>query len=107
VQAHERGLVDRLGSYGDALRAAAARAKLGDNARIEYVEPERGAIDRVFGLFDQARANTLAAWVGGSTGLPRSAAREAAQELGWLADVAERRSPFGVVAHCLCSAALD
>jgi protease-4 len=107
AQAHERGLVDRLGSYGDALRAAAARARLGDDPRIEYVEPDRGAIDRVLGLFDDVRANTLAAWIGGSTGLPRTAAREAVHELGWLAEVAERRSPFSVVAHCLCSAALD
>jgi len=107
AMAKERGLVDRLGSYGDALRAAAARAKLGDDPRIEYVEPERGTIERVLGLFDQARAHTLAAWIGGTTGVPRNAAREAAHDLGWLADVAERRSPFGVVAHCLCAAPLD
>jgi len=27
-----------------------------------------------------------------------------AQDLGWLAEVAERRQPFAAVAHCLCGA---
>jgi protease-4 len=108
AQAKERGLVDRLGSYGDALRAAAARAKLGDDPRIEYVEPERGPIERVLGMFDEARARTLAALIGGAAaGVPPSVAREVAHDLGWLADVAERRTPFGHVAHCLCAASLD
>jgi protease IV len=33
------GLVDELGSYRNALDAAARRADLGDDYRIEYIEP--------------------------------------------------------------------
>jgi protease-4 len=36
------GLVDRLGSYKDALDAAAARAGLGDDYKLEYIEPALG-----------------------------------------------------------------
>ena len=35
VQAKERGLIDTIGSYGDALRSAARLAKLGDDYRVE------------------------------------------------------------------------
>jgi protease-4 len=36
------GLVDKLGSFRDALNAAAARADLGDDYKIEYIEPALG-----------------------------------------------------------------
>ena len=44
-QALERGLVDRLGLYGDALKSAAVRAKLGDDPRVVYIEREPGAFE--------------------------------------------------------------
>ncbi|MBI3369637.1 MAG: signal peptide peptidase SppA, partial [Burkholderiales bacterium] len=50
AQARERGLVDRTGSYADALKAAAARAKLADGYRIQYIEPEPGRAERVLNL---------------------------------------------------------
>jgi protease-4 len=40
--AKERGLVDKLGSYQDALNAAATRAKLGKDYEVEYVETPLG-----------------------------------------------------------------
>jgi protease IV len=36
------GLVDKLGSYREALDAAAARAGLGDDYKVEYIEPSLG-----------------------------------------------------------------
>jgi protease-4 len=36
------GLVDKLGSYRDALNAAAKRAGLGENYDVEYIEPSLG-----------------------------------------------------------------
>ena len=36
------GLVDKLGSFREALDAAAARASLGDDYRVEYIEPSLG-----------------------------------------------------------------
>ena len=38
----KHGLVDNLGSYQDALNAAAKRAKLGDDYKVEYIEPALG-----------------------------------------------------------------
>jgi protease IV len=40
--ASQRGLVDHLGSYKDALNAAAKLAKLGDDYKVEYIEPPLG-----------------------------------------------------------------
>ena len=40
--AAEHGLVDHLGSYKDALNAAAKLAKLGDDYEVEYIEPALG-----------------------------------------------------------------
>lgn len=36
------GLIDHLGSFHDALRAAAKRAKLGDDFQVKYIEPPLG-----------------------------------------------------------------
>ena len=36
------GLVDKLGSYRDALDAAAERAGLGKDYKVEYIEPSLG-----------------------------------------------------------------
>jgi protease IV len=36
------GLIDKLGSYREALNAAAARASLGDDYEVEYIEPSLG-----------------------------------------------------------------
>ena len=42
TQAKERGLVDTIGLFGDAVRSAATRAKLGDKPRVVYIEREPG-----------------------------------------------------------------
>ena len=36
------------------------------------------------------------------SGLLPPVAQTLAQDLGWLADVAERQKPFAAVVHCLC-----
>ncbi len=72
-QALERGLVDRLGSYGDALAAAAQRAKLPDTARVQYLEREPGRWDRLLNLIGgsalQAQVDGLLAVLAASGGL--------------------------------------
>jgi protease-4 len=40
--ASERGLVDKLGYFHDAIQAAADRAHLGKNPEVEYIEPPLG-----------------------------------------------------------------
>ncbi|MRV75904.1 signal peptide peptidase SppA [Duganella sp. FT92W] len=105
TQAKERGLVDRLGSYGDALKTAAERAKLGPDHRVVYIEREVSKFDKLLELFGGSVAQAFAPFVKASiapTGLPMGAAAETAKELNWLNDVAAQRKPFAAITHCLC-----
>lgn len=104
-QAKERGLIDTVGSYGDALKSAATRAKLGDNYRVAYIEREPSSIERVFKLFDVTLAQVLAEHFDLRllpTGIPPAVALEMANDLSWLADMADGRKAFMAVTHCLC-----
>ncbi|HLL17630.1 MAG TPA: signal peptide peptidase SppA [Rubrivivax sp.] len=110
-QALERGLVDRTGSYLDALKSAATRAKLADGKwHTKYIEAEPG---RWAQLLQRLGINTdaslsLPSEVSGSLlimlglgGLPLG---EAASDLGWLLELAQQRTPYTALVHCLCSA---
>jgi protease-4 len=110
AQAKERGLVDRLGSYGDALQSAARRAHLEGDFRVAYAEREDGLFARFlerFGLSDaqalnvQIKLGLLPANLA-LDALPAGAAAGVAKDLGWLSQVANRRQPFAAVTHCLC-----
>ena len=106
AQALERGLIDRVGLYGDALRSAAARAKLGDDPRILYIEREPGAFSRFVSLLNAEVARTFSASLDqklNGLGLPAAVLAPASRELGWLSGLVERRKPFDAVAHCLCT----
>jgi protease-4 len=111
TQAKERGLVDRLGSYGDALRSAARRANLGADFRVTYAEQPTTLAERVLermGLSDaqiltvQVKLGLLPADLGAAA-LGGNTAAGIARDLGWLADVADRKQPFAAVTHCLCT----
>jgi protease-4 len=105
AQALERGLVDRLGSYADALDSAAARAKLDKGYRVAYIEREPGSLTRVLAMLDG-----IVAGIGGTplqlrfggVELPAAAAGELGRDLGWLAEIADGKRRFAAVAHCLC-----
>jgi protease-4 len=106
----ERGLVDRLGSFDDALKSAARLAKMDGTPRLTYFEEQPGRLQRWLQRFGGA----LQAAFGLSSDLPAAAsalgllppplAREVTHDLAWLLDVAERRQPFAAVTHCLCEA---
>ncbi|MCU6435574.1 signal peptide peptidase SppA [Undibacterium sp. Jales W-56] len=105
-QAKERGLIDTVGSYGDAIKSAAARAKLGKDFRISYIEREPSKFDRIFNMFGASFAQVLSdqfkvALV--PTGLPPAAATQIAQELSWLGDLNKEGKGYAVMTHCLCS----
>ena len=107
TQALERGLVDRLGLYGDALKSAATRAKLGDEPRVLYIEREPGAFSRILSLLSAEVARGISTAIDdrlNGVGIPVGALAPSAHELGWLADMADRKKPFDAVAHCLCRA---
>ena len=106
AQALDRGLVDRLGLYGDALKAASARARLGDDPRVMYFERDPGTFARFFSLLNAEVARTLSASLDArlnGLGLPAGALAPATRDLGWLAGMTDRKKPFDVVAHCLCA----
>ncbi|HAT33561.1 MAG TPA: signal peptide peptidase SppA [Janthinobacterium sp.] len=105
TQAKERGLVDTIGSYGDALASAAKRANLKSGYRVAYVEREGSKFERLIEMFGAPAAQAL----GGqfklglaATGLPPAAALGIAKDLSWLSGLSEERKPFMALTHCLC-----
>jgi protease-4 len=107
AQAKERGLVDSLGTFKDALASAAKRAGLPADARIAYIQQEGPALDKLLSMLsgDQARMLKLDLLLPLlAPGVPPSALQEVGRDLSWLNEAAERRSPFSAVVHCLCTA---
>ena len=105
AQAKERGLVDTLGGYADALKSAAKRAQLGDNPRIVVIQPEPGRAEQLLSWLNGQVHSSVAGWLDMQVA-PGVAPvlREARRELGWVSELTEGRKPFAAVAHCLCSA---
>ncbi|MEG2962362.1 MAG: signal peptide peptidase SppA [Janthinobacterium sp.] len=111
LQAKERNLVDRIGSYGDALASAAKRAKLGSDYRVTYLEQETSNVDRLIGMFGSKAMASLGLGehvkLGlASTGLPADAALGMAQDLSWLSGITREHKPFMALTHCLCEVPL-
>ncbi|MBI5257333.1 MAG: signal peptide peptidase SppA [Burkholderiales bacterium] len=110
-QAKARGLIDRTGSFTEALDAAASRAKLAKGWRTVYIERDAGRLVRLLGLFNTAAADALQPvldhWtqqLAGPSALVPAPLREMQQELGWLAELSDAKRPFTAVVHCLCEA---
>ena len=118
-QARARGLVDRIGSYGDALDAAAGRAKLAKGYRVAYLEREPGRLTRVLDLLGvQAVAAALlddaVAPIAKLGQIANQAAGPAAalgaavlpgwqQDFAWLTELMAQHQPFAAAVHCLCT----
>ncbi|MDM4766929.1 signal peptide peptidase SppA [Pelomonas sp. SE-A7] len=105
-QALERGLVDQLGSFGDALKAAAELAKLQVQPRLIYVEREPGRLDRLLASLADASAPAIQAAFGDMPQMPvlPEPLQQAWQDLSWLSQVSDSRRPYTAVVHCLCAA---
>jgi protease-4 len=117
AQAQERGLVDTLGSFGDALRAAARRGKLGTDTRVVYIERESSKFDKLIEFFggstamasidamvDKAVAKQAKAMLA-PTGIPLGVAGQVVGEINWLNEIAAQKKPFTVLTHCMCTPA--
>ncbi len=107
AQALERGLVDRNGSFADAIHAAAKRAKLADGQwQLGYVEVEPGRLDRLVLMFaSQFQALMPAAPEGAEllTALARTLLPGGLDgELAALLRLASDTAPGTPLAHCLC-----
>ncbi|MYN02990.1 signal peptide peptidase SppA [Pseudoduganella sp. DS3] len=111
AQAQERGLVDTLGGYKDALKAAARRAKLTGEPRVVYIEREVSRVDKVLEFFGASAAKAVAKAYGEQArtallpaGMPAGVAQDVVRDLGWLNDMTAQRKPFMALTHCLCAA---
>ncbi|MDQ2823708.1 MAG: signal peptide peptidase SppA [Pseudomonadota bacterium] len=104
AQAKERGLVDRLGSYSDALASAAKRARLGSDFRVTYIERQGSAFERVLQSFgiSASQAINIQVKLGVLDGLPLGTAATVANDMAFLSDIADRKKPFAAVTHCMC-----
>jgi protease-4 len=117
AQAKERGLVDRTGTFDDAVKAAAALAKVAPETPLVWVERPPRRIDRVLRFFGAAQLS--AAWarvdaaVAALAGAPPVFALapavapalrdELARDTRFLAGLAAQRAR--TVAHCFCGVA--
>ena len=100
-QAKERGLVDKLGGLGDAISAAASRAKLGGNYSVRYVEREPSAWERFIMSFGESQAMVrLARSVGFTLPVSWLDRSEIAEISGILQTLKGKR--YGAFAHCFC-----
>ncbi len=107
AQALERGLVDRVGSYQEALQAAAARAKLPATAPVRYIEREPGRLEQLTALLGGSLARLIADQVAADALLgaaPGALLRRAQDDLAWLRGVSDGREPYAAIVHCLCTA---
>ncbi|MDP2370780.1 signal peptide peptidase SppA [Rhodoferax sp.] len=110
-QAKERGLIDTVGGYQDAIQAAAKRAKLAGGYSVAYIERGPSSLDRLMSLLPGAAVDAVSDAVGARLAgelrplaLAKLPLGEVGADLGWLADVAKRRKPFEAMTHCLCGA---
>lgn len=103
-QAAERGLIDRLGNFQDAIDKAAELAKLEtDKYQVRYVEREQTPFQQF--LAEMGQNSRAAAWLQSSGVLGVVANSGTADDLKpllrWLQQ--EGKGPVRTVAHCFCS----
>jgi protease-4 len=110
-QALQRGLVDRTGSYRDALKSAAQRANLVEGKyAVRYVEADLKQSERLFAMLAgtavQIFGPQLASlWLPpGALGTPPAVVLDVQRDMLWLTDLTQGQKPLTGVVHCLCSA---
>jgi protease-4 len=99
AQALERGLVDRTGTFQDAIEASARIAGLGDNYQVEWVEPQRSALDEFFTDFMTGAIAKFNLSISTPARLPVSWLQKMFDDLEFIAG---QQGKFTVAAHCLC-----
>ena len=111
-QAKDRALIDKLGFFTDAVKAAKSRGKLDEDAAVVYIEPEKTKIEKFLAAFGGAGAQAIAKLVdpsifnGGLPGLNAKEARDIRRDLNWLSEISDAShggSPVRAIAHCLCA----
>jgi len=101
-QALERGLIDQLGRFDDAIKTAEQLAGLkADEAKVRYIERVPSRTERLLQSLDDVLAPSVMQAVRTQLGFtPPRVLMDAGRELSWLSDLSARGEP---VAHCLCA----
>jgi protease-4 len=108
-QAKERGLVDRLGSFDDAVQTAVQLAKLevkaGEKPRLAYVERDLSRGERLLASLTDTLAPSLSASISASLGLDALPV-PVREELAVLKELAQHSArgqwDKAAAVHCLC-----
>jgi protease IV len=111
AQAKERGLIDKVGSFADAIKSAQTRAKLDEKSRVAYIETERSKLDQFLESFGSTTMQTLAKHFDVKFASPLNSianlgvAKDMQRDVAWLAEAAQqsKTNPTTVYAHCLCT----
>jgi protease-4 len=98
-QAQTLGLIDKTGTFQDAIEASARIAGLGDDYHLDWVEPKRSALDEFFMGFMTAAIVKLDLSVSSPVKLPIPWLESMLKDLQFLA---AHEGKFTVAAHCLC-----
>jgi len=98
-QAAERGLVDKTGTFQDAIKASARIAGLGDSYQIEWIEPEQSTLDKFFMDFVSGAVTKLNLSVSKPVSLPVSWLQAMLDDLQF---ITAQQGKFTIAAHCLC-----
>lgn len=102
VDAAGHGLIDKLGSYRDALDAAAARAGLGKDYKVEYLEPSLGW-RQALAMRSQALAARITRALLPKSGLVNQARRWLGPLEAELARLSRFTDPKQVYYYCACN----
>jgi len=98
-QAAERGLIDKTGTFQDAIKSSARIAGLGDSYQIEWIEPEQSALDQFFMDFMSGAVARLNFTVSKPAMIPASWLQGMLDDLQF---ISAQQGKFTVAAHCLC-----
>ena len=98
-QALERGLVDKTGTFQDAIEASARIAGLGDNYKIEWIEPKKSVLDEFFTDFMTSAVSRLDLSVSMPINLHTSWVQSMLDDLQF---IVAQQGKFTIAAHCLC-----
>jgi protease-4 len=98
-QAAERGLIDKTGTFQDAIQASARIAGLGDTYQIEWIEPDKSVLDQFFEDFVSGAVSKLNLSASKPAGLPVSWLQTMLDDLQF---ISARQGKFTIAAHCLC-----
>lgn len=117
AQAYDNKLIDRLGSFSDAVEAARALVSKAEGTEskskelpIKYVGPKTSVFDRLSQKFishlgitvDESNSPSNWSVVSGNFGSDALLLNDLGRELAWLQSVIEKKQPFGAISHCLC-----